>query len=142
MANNNVKVGTVTVCGKVFQAPELRENTKGNKFATFKVAKNNGKDKEGNWLPSTFFSVLLPHFLATKKETGEPSWLVNNLTKGTFVVLTGELEVGAWKDKTGEAQPQLSLIPRSYNDVVLGGAGEAASTAGTVAGDDAEETPF
>jgi hypothetical protein len=143
MADNNnskVYVGTITVSGKVFKPAELRESGKGNKFATFKLLKNNGKDMEGNWNPSAFFDVLLPSFLAAKKDTGEPSWLVKKLLEGEQVTLTGELEVSAYNDKTSKATPSLNLVVKDFHHVTLHGGGKAGAGLGDAA--EGEDAPF
>ena len=100
------------IAGNIGKDAEIRTTQKGEKFATFSVAIDNGKDKAGNKRDTTWVDCSL----WGKRGEG----LAPYLTKGTRVAVCGRASARAHE---GKAYLQLSV-----DEITLLGGGAERST--------------
>lgn len=84
----------ITAVGNVTRDPEKRVTPSGKSVAKFSIAKNvRVKDDKGNWTDGTpeFFDVTVWEGLADN--------VCDSVTKGTRVIVSGELKQETWIDK-------------------------------------------
>jgi single-strand DNA-binding protein len=92
-------MNTVTIHGTVGQEPELRYSASQNAVLTFSVADNYGKDDKKK---TTWWNVIVFGKLAEN--------VVNTISKGTSVIITGRLEQEEFTTKDGEKRKATKLI--------------------------------
>jgi len=92
----------VFIVGNLGTNPETRMTQSGQKVVSFSVASNkkkNGKD-ETTWWKVVIFGDRFDKMLSYLK-------------KGSAVIVTGEMDVSIWKDKSGENKLQHTVIADS-----------------------------
>ncbi len=110
----------VFVVGRVGGDAEVSYTQNGIAVAKFSIAVDNGKDKEGERKPATWFKANLWRERAEK--------LAPFIKKGGIVAVSGDVDCRAWTDKqSGEARCQMEI---NVNQFTFGGgkndaAGEA-----------------
>jgi len=123
------------VVGHLGRDPEMRYTPDGTPVTSFNIATTRkwtnaeGQQQE----KTTWFRVTTWRKLAENCN--------QYLTKGRLVLVTGDIDVSAWSDKTsGEARASLELRARTVR--FLGGKGEKAKVAEEAAPEAEEEIPF
>lgn len=103
---------TVTVSGNLTRDPEGRALPSGTTVTTLGIAHNQRrKDQSGEWTD-------VAHFFDVTVFGGQGDWLVQNVSKGDPLTVSGTLEQQRWVDKTTqENRSKVSILAR---DVVVG----------------------
>lgn len=83
------------ISGKLHDAPQSRESSKGT---TYTVAKVKADDKSGLWV---WVSVIA---------FGNESERLLSLKAGDAVSIAGPAEINAWLDKEGNPKPSVSMV--------------------------------
>lgn len=94
-----------TITGNLGKEAEWKPGSQGE-FLTFSVATSNGKDKQGTYRPSTWVNCTMQDSEYTRK-------LQQYLTKGTKVLVQGDISCRAWIDKSGNAESSLQISVRN-----------------------------
>ena len=94
---------TVTVVGNVTRDPEMRFTAGGAGVASFGVAVSRRFKKGDAWEEQTsFLDVTCWRDLAEN--------VVDALTKGTRVIVTGRLEQRSWESDSGEKRSKVEIV--------------------------------
>jgi single-strand DNA-binding protein len=90
------KSNKITLIGNVGQAPELKVLSSGAELVKFSFATaNNFKDKSGEWQKQTsWHNCVVWNATASK--------IMQNATKGSYMMIEGELTYNEWEDKHGQ----------------------------------------
>jgi single-strand DNA-binding protein len=100
-------INTVTVSGNLTRDPELRSTGGGTAVCGFGIAWNERrKDQQGNWGD-------VAHFFDVTVWGGQGEWVAKNLTKGTGVVVSGELRYRKWQDQQGNNRSAVDINARN-----------------------------
>lgn len=97
-------INEVTLCGNLVRDPELRRSNSGTAYCFFTVAQGYGKKVGDQWEDACNF-IPFTAFGNLAKRIG------NNLTKGSEVVVKGELKYDS-RDKDGAKAYELKAIAR------------------------------
>lgn len=117
----------LTIAGNVGKDAELRRTGNGDAVLGFSLAVDNGKDKDGNKRPSTWFDCSLWGKRAEALE--------RHITKGSKLVLTGR--------PTASAHDGKAYLGISVNELTFMGGGEPREPqGGAPAGGYGDEIPF
>lgn len=87
--------------GRLTRDPEIRTTPNGNKVATFTVAVNGRKTKDGQEESS---------FIECSAWMGSADFLEKYFRKGSPISLTGRLQQRRWKDKDGNNRNTLGVV--------------------------------
>lgn len=92
-------MNTITVIGNVGQDPEMRYTQAGKAVANFSVADTRGKDdkKQTQWHRITVFDEQAEN-------------VVEQVRKGTRVLVTGRLQIDKYTDRSGEEKTSYTII--------------------------------
>jgi len=110
---------SITIAGRVGNDAELRQTQSGKAVASFTVAVDNGKDASGRKRDATWFKCVLWEKRAEA--------LAPHITKGQFVVVSGEPGVEAYTAKNGEAAAKLVV---RVDQFTFGGGGDGQRSEG------------
>lgn len=100
--------------GRVGQDAEMRYTQSGTAVASFSLALDNGKDKEGEKRQPTWIKAVMWDKRAES--------LAQYVTKGKLVIVVGPVSTEAWTDKnSGDAK---SKIVVTVNEFEFGGGGK------------------
>ena len=96
---------TTTLVGNLVRDPELRFTPNGAQQAVFGIAVNHrrpDKARQGEWIEDTsFFNVICWGSLADN---------IQNLAKGTRIVVVGRLQQRSWEADGGEKRSVVELV--------------------------------
>ena len=94
---------TVTVVGNVTRDPEIRYTAGGAAVASFGVAVSRRFKRDEQWEEQTsFFDV------SVWREQAEN--IVESITKGARVIVTGRLEQRSWETDSGETRSKVEIV--------------------------------
>ena len=88
---------TATISGRMGKDPEVKAGTDGKEYATVSVAVDQRKKVDGEWTNVTTWVRVL----AFGRDAGT---LGRFGRKGAVLVASGELEVGVWTGRDGDAR--------------------------------------
>lgn len=94
---------TVTITGNVTRDPEIRYTASGAGVASFGVAVNRRWKKGDEWQEETSFLDV-----SCWREQAEN--VIESVTKGTRVVVTGRLEQRSWDTDKGEKRSKVEIV--------------------------------
>jgi single-strand DNA-binding protein len=93
----------ITLIGNITRDPELKQTTSGQSKVTFGVAVSRRWQQNGNWEESTsFFDIVCWADLATN--------VVDSLSKGDRVIISGRLEQRSWDARDGSKRTALEVV--------------------------------
>lgn len=98
-------INCVTISGNLTADPELRTTPGGMDILRLGIAYNGRKkNQNGDWEDQA-------HFFDITYFGGTATWLANNLSKGSGVVVKGRLEQRKWQDKeSGQNRYAVSIV--------------------------------
>lgn len=85
------------ITGNIGKDATLRYSEQGTAMAWFSIAVNDWRNKDTKWVEAVLFG-------------DRAEKLLEYLTKGTSVLITGRPQARAWKNKDGDAIPVLQVI--------------------------------
>lgn len=90
------KSNKITLIGNVGQAPDLKVLSSGAELVKFSFATtNNFKDKSGEWQKQTSWHNCVAWNATASK-------IMQNASKGSYMMVEGELVYNEWEDKHGQ----------------------------------------
>jgi single-strand DNA-binding protein len=94
-------VNLIIIVGNLTRDPEMRYTASGQPVANMGVAVNNGRDKNGEERPPTFFDVTVWGALAER--------CAEYLRKGRKVLVQGRMDRQTYEDKEGNSRTKWVL---------------------------------
>jgi single-strand DNA-binding protein len=93
----------ITASGTLVADPEIRFTPAGHSVANFRMACNDRKLENGQWVDgeATFLRVTVWRTMAEN--------LVESMVKGDYVVVTGRLKQNNWTDQQGQQRSNLEI---------------------------------
>lgn len=104
----------ITIAGRVWRDAELKQTKAGKTYASFSVAVDCGKDSNGEKRPSVWFDCTLWERRAEA--------LAPHIRKGSFVVVSGDVDARAYIPKEG-GEPKAVMGIR-VAEFTFGGGGD------------------
>lgn len=99
MSNDNA----VTIVGTLTRDPELRYTPSGATVVTFGIARNTRRKEGDEWVDGD------PQFYDVKAWNSLAENIAESLTKGTRVVIFGELEYRTWETDGGDKRSKIEI---------------------------------
>jgi single-strand DNA-binding protein len=101
-------MNTAVFAGRVGQDAELNYTKSGTAVASFSMAIDNGKDKDGQKRPATWIKAVLWEKRAES--------LAQYIKKGIVVIVSGPVSTEAWTSKQdGSAQAKIVCTVREFD---------------------------
>lgn len=98
----------VTLMGRLTAEPELRRTTSGTAVASFSLAVERSKARDGN-KETDFIDVVA--------WSGTAELVCKYLDKGRMVVLCGRLQTRNWEDKSGNRRKSVEVVAEEVHFV-------------------------
>lgn len=108
---------TATLSGKLGQDPEIKTSSNGKKYANLSVATSDRRKVDGEWTDVTTWVRVV---VFGERDVGTVERFAR---KGSYVVVSGALEVGVWTDRQGVAKPNVNLTASSVDVPKVGDSG-------------------
>lgn len=92
-------INTITITGRIGQAPEIRATQKGTKVANLSIACQDyrGGEKVTDW----FRVAVFGH---------DAGYVEQHIGKGASVAITGRLQTKSWTDQDGREQRAVEIL--------------------------------
>lgn len=97
----------ITIMGRLVAEPELRITGNGTKVASFRIACDRGRDKNGESLGTDFIDAV------AWRSKGE--FICRNFHKGGLILLTGRLQIRPWETKDGQKRYATEIVVEEVN---------------------------
>jgi len=105
-----ININQIQLAGLVRKA-EVRTLANGTRIVEFGLSYSNGrKDRNGEWMPSSWFNCKV--FANDKQD-----WVVNSISDGANIFITGRMEQEHWVSKDGQKASKYVVVADSVRSL-------------------------